>query len=67
MIPMPENAVTLTASNFFLVVLLIFDVSDILCRPSRPALLKVRGELHDAETLLAVRANCPRVDLLETY
>ena len=60
--PVPENAVTRTGP--FVVFLIIFDVSEILCLwPRRPALLKVRGELHDAETLLAVGANGPRVDL----
>ena len=57
---MPENTV---ASNF--VAFLLPDISEVLCRPGGPALLEVRGQLHDAEALLAVGANGPRVDLLE--
>ena len=57
---MPENTV---ASNF--VAFLLPDISEVLCRPGCPALLEVRGQLHDAEALLAVGANGPRVDLLE--
>ena len=59
--PVPENAVTRTAT---FVVVPIFDVSEILCLwPRRPALLEVRGKLHDAETLLAIGANGSRVNL----
>ena len=65
MVAVPEDAVTLAAaSNLVGVVVLILDVSQVLGGPRRPALLEVRGELHDAEALLAIGANGPRVDLL---
>ena len=57
-----EDAVTRAAT---LVVVLLIRLSEVLGRPGRPALLEVSGELHDAEPLLAVGADGPRVGLIK--
>ena len=57
----PEDAVTRAAA--LVVVLPLLRLSEVLGRPGRPALLEVSGELHDAEPLLAVGADGPRVGL----